>query len=131
MFEPKDLAARRKQLTRLRARLDEETRKRNDPDVIVVGDFNDFADSVAVKELTARQGTSGYIVTDARLPPNVSSYIPKSGRIDHIVVSSPGVSQQEWTGDVAVFPKPTGADRKLYLDTVSDHLPTWATFKTN
>ncbi|MBC8141600.1 MAG: endonuclease/exonuclease/phosphatase family protein [Armatimonadetes bacterium] len=131
MFEPENLAARRKQLSRLRARLSEEAKKRNDSDVIVVGDFNDFAGSVALKELTARQGTSGYLITGARLPDNVSTYIPKSGRIDHVVVSSPGVSQEQWDGQGYVFPKPTKADRKLYLETVSDHLPTWANFRTD
>lgn len=131
MFEPSDLAARRKQLGRLRTRLDEEGAARREPDVIVAGDFNDFADSVALKELTGRKGKSGYVITGARLGDKVSTYIPRSGRIDHVVITSPATSQSEWTGDAAVFPKPTGADRKLYLDTVSDHLPTWTTFKTD
>ena len=35
-----------------------------------------------------------------------------------------------WAGDASVYPKPRGKEREAYEESVSDHLPTWATFRT-
>mgnify|MGYP001167335302 FL=1 len=132
MFDPEDIRTRRTQLRRIRDRVEKEAVARKDEDFVIVGDFNDFADSDALKELTdGRRGKLRFVVTGARLPKTVSSYLGRSGRIDHIVVTSPAVTQQEWTGEAFVYPKPKGKERELYEKSVSDHLPSWATFKTD
>jgi endonuclease/exonuclease/phosphatase family metal-dependent hydrolase len=132
MMDEKSMRTRRTQLSRMRARLDEWVRNNPDKDVIAVGDFNDLPDSRAMAELTGGRGSggAGFINTGSRLPDNVGTYLGASGRIDHIVVSSPAVSQEEWTGQAFVYPKPRGQERKLYEEAVSDHLPSWATFDT-
>jgi hypothetical protein len=76
-------------------------------------------------------GASGFVNTGARLPESAVTYLGRTSRIDHIVVSSPAVSQEEWTGQVAIYPKPRGAARRAYEASVSDHLPSWATFKVD
>jgi endonuclease/exonuclease/phosphatase family metal-dependent hydrolase len=132
MFDEKSIRTRREQCRRLRARLDEWVAGHDDKDVLVVGDFNDLPGSPAMNELTGRGGGgAGFIAADARLPESVGTYLGRSGRIDHLLLSSPHVSQEEWTGDVAVFPKPRGAARRAYEAAVSDHLPSWATFRTD
>lgn len=133
MFDDKAIRTRRTQTGRLRARLDEWVAQNTDKDVIIVGDFNDMEDSPALAEITGRRGAggAGFVNTGARLPEKVGTYLGRSGRIDHILVSSPYVSQEEWTGDVFVYPKPRGDERKAYEAGVSDHLPSWATFRAD
>ncbi|GAB4452848.1 MAG: hypothetical protein OHK0029_04570 [Armatimonadaceae bacterium] len=131
MFDEESIRKRRTQLRRLRARLDEYLADRADKDVVIVGDFNDVADSPAMKELIgSRKGGVGFVVTGAKLPKTVTTYLGKNDRIDHVVVSSPFVSQEEWNGKASVFPKPKTDERQVYEKSVSDHLPTWSTFDT-
>lgn len=127
-FDEEAAGTRRTQAQRLRARLDEWTTGHSDKDVIVVGDFNDFAGSPALGAITKN---SRFVNTGARLPKEAVTYLPRPGRIDHVMVSSPAVAQQEWTGNAFIYPKPRGAERKAYEKSVSDHLPTWATFDTS
>lgn len=131
MQDPDSVRKRRTQLRRLRARLDEYLATRPDKDVIIVGDFNDTADSAAMKELTGgRKGGVGFIVTGAKLPKTAVTYMNPAGRIDHVVISSPFVSQEEWNTKAETLPKPKGAERKVYDESISDHLPTWSGFDT-
>lgn len=132
LFDEKSMRTRRTQTQRIRARLDEWIAGNADKDVVVVGDFNDFPDSPALAQITgSRTGGGGFVNTGSRLPEGVGTYLGKSGRIDHILVSSPYVSQEEWTDDISVYPKPRGAARKAYEESVSDHLPSWADFRTD
>ena len=132
MFDERSVRMRRTQTDRLRARLDDWVRRNADKDVIVVGDFNDFVGSPALGELTARRrGGVGFVNAGARLPESAITHMDPNSRIDHILLSSPAVSQEEWTGRAFVYPKPTGAERRQYEDSVSDHLPTWATFRAD
>jgi endonuclease/exonuclease/phosphatase family metal-dependent hydrolase len=135
MFDDEAIRTRRTQAQRLRARLDDWVAGNGDKDVVVVGDFNDLPGSAALAEITGRRrggsGASGFVNTGARLPESAVTYLGRTSRIDHIVVSSPAVSQEEWTGQVAIYPKPRGAARRAYEASVSDHLPSWATFKVD
>jgi endonuclease/exonuclease/phosphatase family metal-dependent hydrolase len=130
MFDAQSIRTRREQHRRLRARLDEWVRNNGDKDVIVVGDFNDFVGSPALDELTGARaaGGVGFVNAGARLPDDAITHLSPNGRIDHVLLSSPAVSQEEWTGQAFTYPKPRGAERKRYEQGVSDHLPTWATF---
>ncbi len=130
MFDAKSMRTRREQHRRLRARLDEWVRNNGDKDVIVVGDFNDFPGSPALAELTSERGAggAGFVNAGARLPDEAITHLSPNGRIDYVLLSSPAVSQEEWTGQAFTYPKPKGAERKRYEEGVSDHLPTWATF---
>lgn len=132
MFDERSVRMRRVQTQRLRARLDEWARAQPDKDVIMVGDFNDFADSTALQQITGgRRQNVGLVNAGARLPSQAVTYLSPAGRIDHVLIASPAVSQGEWTGDAFTYPKPRGADRRRYEQSVSDHLPTWATFRTD
>lgn len=133
MFDERSVRIRREQMSRLRARLDEYEQTSPDKDVIVVGDFNDFVGSRAMAQLTGDRtvaaGEEGFVNTGANLPDEAITHLDPNGRIDHVIVSSPAVSDEEWTDQVFVYPKPRGAERKRYEDGVSDHLPAWATFR--
>lgn len=129
MFDEGALKTRREQFRRLRKRLEEHLAKTGDKDVIIVGDYNDFVGSAALRELTDRRGGKfDFVITDARLPKEATSHLAPDGRIDHVTVTSPHVSQEEWTGDVYTWPKPRGKARRAWEENVSDHLPVWATF---
>lgn len=127
MFDDRSIRMRRTQAARLRARLDEWLAENADKDVIVVGDYNDLPDSPTLRAIT---GGRGFVNAGARLPDSATTYLGRSSRIDHVLIASPAVSQEEWTSKVFIYPKPRGAARTAYEDSVSDHLPTWATFDT-
>lgn len=132
MFDARSIRMRRTQTRRLRARLDTWLAENADKDAIVVGDFNDFDDSAALAALTGeRRNGIGFVNAGARLPDSAITHLDPNGRIDHVLVSSPAVSQEEWTGQAFVFDKPRGPERQAYEKSVSDHLPTWAAFRVD
>ena len=131
MFDERSVGMRRTQAERLRARLDEWLAENPDKDVLVVGDFNDHPGSATLAPITRQRQGYGFVNAGARLPSTAVTHFSPAGRIDHIMITSPAVATEEWTGKAFVYAKPRGAARKRYDRSVSDHLPTWATFRTD
>jgi len=135
MFDARSVQARHSQMRNLRARLDEWSRNHREKDIVAVGDYNDFADSAALAELTGAGrnalGGAAYVNAGARLPPGAITHMRPDSRIDHIIIASPVTERSEWTGEAFTLPPPPGDARDDYEAHISDHLPTWATFKTS
>lgn len=96
-----------------------------DKDVIVVGDFNDFVDSIALGKFDNQL----YFVTKEAKERGLYSTMRYKSIIDHIgVTSGPGGSNEEYIkGSVSI---PDLRRYPNYVKRISDHKPVIASFKT-
>jgi hypothetical protein len=101
--------------------LQEQYETNHDKDVVVVGDFNDFADSDSLSPLN-KEGSLYFATMEKNDNENFYSNIPWESAIDHIAVSNveKGAVEQFIPGSVRTIDE---SKYDNYLERISDHKP--------
>lgn len=96
-----------------------------EPDVVIVGDYNDELSDAANQNVFGPMLGDGYRILTRDLDEDAFSFIPFRALIDHIVMTS-GAVEEFGAGTIAI---PNVRPEVLnYTDNVSDHLPVVARF---
>jgi endonuclease/exonuclease/phosphatase family metal-dependent hydrolase len=125
---------RKEQAKDLIAKVNEMANSSSEKDIIIAGDFNATSDDNSLTPLVASTGFRDLTKASRRANgSNSISYLkaPFQEIIDHILVRLDNTP--EWLNkSTFIFNPPTNQTQlNKYLKHVSDHAPTWSSFKTN
>jgi endonuclease/exonuclease/phosphatase family metal-dependent hydrolase len=125
---------RKEQSKDLIAKVDESIASSGEKDVIIAGDFNATSDDSSLSPLLLNTGFRDLTKPSRRASgSNSISYLkePFQEIIDHLLVRSSDTT--EWINKSTFIFNPPSNPTQLskYLKHVSDHAPTWASFRTD
>ncbi|MEZ4287491.1 MAG: hypothetical protein R3A47_04975 [Polyangiales bacterium] len=130
-FDSESIDRRKKGMKLLDSWIDGQRAGSGDPDVIVLGDFNDHLDSKGSNNvfIPFTESGAGYtVLSQAEVNSGDETYLPYRSFIDHIIITNDALDEFG-AGSAEVMHLEDEVSR--YESRVSDHIPFTAIFRPN